>query len=55
MSLTNVCVFMWIMSDCSSSYLLCSAEGDSAVGCCRVLCCLHPNLCHHSEHRVPLS
>lgn len=45
---------MWIMSDCSSASFLKPAEGDSAVGCYRVLCCLHPDVCHHGEHRVPL-
>jgi len=35
--------------------LLCSAEGDSAVGRGRVLRGLHPHLRHHCEYRVSVS
>lgn len=45
----------WIINDCSSPHVLCSAEGDSAVWCGRVLCCLHPNLRHHCKYRVSVS
>lgn len=50
-----ICVFMWIMNDCSCPSLLCSAERNSAVGHHRVLRCLHPNLRHHREYRVSVS
>lgn len=57
MSLTKPMRFhsVWITNDCSSPSLLCSAEGDSAVGCGRVLRCLHPNLRHHREYCVSVS
>lgn len=44
---------MWIMNDCSFPSL--SAEGDSALGHCCVLRCLHSNLCHHRQYCVSLS
>ncbi len=46
---------VWVFNDCSFSSLLCSAEGDSAVGYHRVLCRLHPNLRHHCEYCVSVS
>lgn len=46
---------VWIILDCSSTSLFCFAEGDSAVGCSRVLCCLHPNLRYNCQYCVPVA
>lgn len=35
--------------------VLCCAEGDSAVWLDCVLCCLHPDVCHHCKYRLPLA
>lgn len=35
--------------------LWCSADGDSALRCSCVLCCIHPDLRHHCEYRISLS